>query len=539
MTKRPHIFIFNPDQMQNAALAHMGENPAAQTPFLDEFAESQAVSYRNAFCQNPVCVPSRCSFLTGLYPHVHGHRTMRHMLRPHESSILMELKNAGYYVWMNDRNDFLPGQEEDSFSRHVSEVFYGGDAPSAPGPRRENPRGNPEDKEYYSHFTGKLKTDEKGKNYTKDDEIIDAAIRRVLNPVDDRPLCMFIGLLYPHPEFAVEEPYFSAIDRGKLPPRVKERLGDVPEPRIETLIRQRQNLVEYTEADWDEMRAVYAGMCLKVDQQFRRFCDALKKAGIYEDSAIFFFSDHGDYQGQFGLSEKSQNTFYDSLTRVPFLIKPPQGTAIDPGISDSMVELIDFYATAMDFAGVRPDHTHFGISLRNFLADRGLPVRDYACCEGGRLKGEVHCNESDATGPNGVDPNNAYWPRLKSQEDDIAHTKATMLRTKKYKYVKRLYEEDQLFDLEADPGERHNLVREPSIQGVLTDMRLKMLEWYQATCDVVPPEYDSRFSVDMIWHQIKQSCPPQREEEMRAFIRERIYLPAGQILRACRELLEA
>ena len=66
---RPNIIIFNPDEMRWDTMSHMG-NPAAVTPFLDEFARREAVSFRNAFCQNPVCVPSRCSFFTGLYPHV-------------------------------------------------------------------------------------------------------------------------------------------------------------------------------------------------------------------------------------------------------------------------------------------------------------------------------------------------------------------------------------------------------------------------------------------------------------------------------------
>lgn len=94
---KPNIIIFNPDQMRADSLAHLG-NPASITPNLDRFAHEDAVSFRNAFCQNTVCVPSRCSFLTGLYPHVRGHRTMSYMLHEDESSLLSELKQSGYYV---------------------------------------------------------------------------------------------------------------------------------------------------------------------------------------------------------------------------------------------------------------------------------------------------------------------------------------------------------------------------------------------------------------------------------------------------------
>ena len=109
MNKRPNILIFNPDQMRADAIGHLG-NAASITPYLDAFAASEAVSFRNAFCQNPVCVPSRCSFFTGLYPHVRGHRTMGHLLGQNESSLLMELKRAGYYVWSNARNDLVAGE---------------------------------------------------------------------------------------------------------------------------------------------------------------------------------------------------------------------------------------------------------------------------------------------------------------------------------------------------------------------------------------------------------------------------------------------
>lgn len=112
MNKKPNIIIFNPDQMRADSLHHLG-NPASITPTLDQMAAADSVSFRNAFCQNPVCVPSRCSFMTGLYPHVHGHRTMGHLLHAEEPSLLKELKDAGYYVWANARNDLVAEQFPD------------------------------------------------------------------------------------------------------------------------------------------------------------------------------------------------------------------------------------------------------------------------------------------------------------------------------------------------------------------------------------------------------------------------------------------
>lgn len=535
MNKRPNIIIFNPDQMRADALSHLEENPAAQTPFLDMFAQNEAVSYRNAFCQNTVCVPSRCSFLTGLYPHVNGHRTMNHMLHDYETTLMEELKNAGYYVWSNARNDLLPAQTPGIFDRHYSETFYSGDVLPAPGAENPNFRGEPSDASYYSHFAGRLKVDENGINYSNDDEIVDAAIKFVKKRPEDQPLCMFIGLTNPHPPYKVEEPYYSAIDRGKLPPRIGTPAHGEIVPEIEDMIRKKQNMQGYTEEQWDELRACYYGMCLKVDDMFKRLCDGLKEAGIYDDSAIFFFSDHGDYLGDYGLSEKNQNTMEDCLVRVPFLIKPPKGFNVDAGVSDVQVELLDFYATAMSMAQVKPTHSHFSIDLTKHLENPSVLVREFTCCEGGRLAGEVHCDESHVYGPAGIQPPNMYWPRVSSQEKDTAHTKATMIRTDKYKLIQRLYESDQFFDLEKDPKETHNAINDVEYKDIIVDLKMKLLNWYQATCDIVPFEYDKRFNFEMTWNRCKLICPPECTEEVQGIIKEG-KMQMFDVIRLCEKL---
>ena len=106
MNKNPNILWLVADQMRWDSMAHAG-NPAAVTPNLDALAQ-EGVSFDNAYCQNPVCVPSRCSFLTGLYPHTLGHRTMHFMMRKEDPNILKTMKEAGYEVVWIGRNDFIP-----------------------------------------------------------------------------------------------------------------------------------------------------------------------------------------------------------------------------------------------------------------------------------------------------------------------------------------------------------------------------------------------------------------------------------------------
>ena len=100
MARRPHIIIFNPDEMRGDALAHLG-NPASITPNLDAFAANEAVSFGQAYCQNPVCVPSRCSFFTGLYPHVRGHRTMSQLM--YISNVAQQYLRCSMAFYLDDK----------------------------------------------------------------------------------------------------------------------------------------------------------------------------------------------------------------------------------------------------------------------------------------------------------------------------------------------------------------------------------------------------------------------------------------------------
>ncbi len=487
MPKQPHIIIFNPDQWRGDVMAHLG-NPAAVTPNLDRIIESDAVSFRHAFCQNPVCTPSRCSFMTGWYPHVRGHRTMHHMLQPDEPVLLKQLKDAGYFVFWGGKNDLVPRQN--GFADYC-DVKYEAPRPLQPNTHRADDwRGDPDGDNYYSFFVGKLDAPEDEVYYDNDWAMVDGAIEQIRNAPPDQPLCVYLPLGYPHPPYGVEEPWFSQIDRELIPPR-RSTPDWSKKPSLVAGIYERQRLQNWSEERFNELRAVYYGMCARVDEQFGRVLSALKESGLYDDSAIFFFSDHGDFTGDYGLVEKTQNTFEDCLTRVPLIVKPPADKPIQPGIRDQLVELIDFTATAYDWAGIDPGYDHFGRSLAPLIAGSDDEHRDAVFCEGGRRIGEEQAMEKDS--PSFYDPSGLYWPRVQLQGSEVGeHSKAAMCRSRDYKYVRRLYESDELYDLKEDPGELVNRIDDPDYAGVLADLRERMLTWYQTTCDVVPYKTDVR-----------------------------------------------
>lgn len=501
-TEQPHILIFNPDQWRGDALGHLG-HPAVQTPVLDKLVAEEAVSFRYAFCQNPVCTPSRCSFMTGWYPHVRGHRTMHHMLHHEhgEPMLLRILQDNGYHTFWGGKNDVVPGNEagegQDPRQRYamtVSDYSHYELQPNWHGPVYKEARGEKGSDTYYSFMVGKLDK-QSGEAYYHDDDWlhIQEATRLITNRPDDKPLALYLPLVYPHPPYAVEEPYFSAIDRSAIQERLRAENWEL-KPSIIQEIRERQNMQGWSEERWTELRATYFGMCMRMDALLGDLIQAMRDEGIWDNTAMFLFSDHGDFTGDYGLVEKTQNTFEDCLTRVPFIIKPPKATPCKPGVRNCLTELVDFSETVYDLTGIEPHYDRFGKSLLPVIAGETDEHRDAVFCEGGRRIPEPQAAEAENKARYSDPTEHAYWPRSSLQWSDEQpwHTKATMCRSSDYKYVKRLYEDDELYDLHQDPGECRNLIHDPNYAEVKQQMIERMLQWYQETCDVVPRDTDPR-----------------------------------------------
>ena len=356
--------------------------------------------------------------------------------------------------------------------------------------RADDWRGHPAGDNYYSFFAGKLETGGDDVYYDNDWAMVDGAVEQIRKAPADQPLCIYLPLGYPHPPYGVEDPWHSQIDRDLIPARFPTPDWE-KKPSLLAGIHERQGIQNWTEERFTELRAVYYGMCARVDAQFGMVVDALKAAGSYDDSAMFFFSDHGDFTGDYGLVEKTQNTFEDCLTRVPLIVKPPADQALEPGIRDQLVELIDFSASVYDWTGIDPGYDHFGRSLTPLIASSDAEHRAAVFCEGGRRFGEEQAKEKQS--PAYDDPSVLYWPRAQMQRSESgSHSKATMCRTRDHKYVRRLYETDEFYDLQRDPGELDNRIDDPAYAGLIADLRERMLTWYQTTCDVVPHATDVR-----------------------------------------------
>ena len=483
---KPDIIVINPDQMRADALHHLGCK-AAHTPNMDKLSE-EGVSFKNAFCQNPVCVPSRCSFTTGLYPHTRGHRTMSYLLRPEENNIFKLLKDNGYYVWSSGRGDCISGQDKKWQKECFDKVYYkcGSDK------GKDDGRGEPGSIRYKSFLRGTVKTNNvDGISHDNDYQWTVGCTELIKNANKNKPIFAFLGLMNPHPPYKAEKKYLDLIDESLISPPIKPSNSD--EPLMQKSLRDALGLEDWDEKNILEIRKTYLAMCARVDEMVGMVIDALKESGRYDNSLIVIMSDHGDFTGDYTIVEKAQNLFADCLTNVPFIVKMPKGYKVDNGVNDTLVELVDFYATVKDVSGSKTDEWNFGKSLVPAIADKSVNHRDYVFCEGGRLAGERHCTEEVENYFNvKVDE---YEPRISIQQrEDGSHGKGIMIRNKEYKYVYRLYEKDEFYVLKD--GENKNQIDCPEHSQIIEQMRNEMLKWLVTTSDVVPVKGDARFSDD-------------------------------------------
>lgn len=102
MEKRKNILIFYCGSAAGGQLGMHGKYRSGDAEFMTPLSE-EGILFENAFCQSPICVPSRCSFNTGWYPHTNGHRTIHYFLEKEDPSMMKSLKKNGYHVLFNGK----------------------------------------------------------------------------------------------------------------------------------------------------------------------------------------------------------------------------------------------------------------------------------------------------------------------------------------------------------------------------------------------------------------------------------------------------
>jgi arylsulfatase A-like enzyme len=388
-------------------------------------------------------------------------------------SLLRMLREAGYHVaWAGLRGDtFAPGVTQASTDRwgfvERPKVIY-------------TPSPYPEDHKLARVFY-----------HGKRDAVYDfdeAAVRTAETWLEEglpEPWVLFVGLVFPHPPFEVEEPFYSLHDRASVPEPAPPLLDR--KPRFMRAIREAYGTERLTPDDWAELIATYYGMVSRVDHQLGRVLEAVERAGSADRTCTFYFTDHGEYLGDYGLVEKWPSGLHECLLWNPLIVAGPGSSS--GNVCDGFVEMIDLLPTLAELAEVEVRHTHFGRSLVPLLADGSRAHRDAAFSEGGFALEEEPLLE------------NAPFPYDKKSAlqhtDTLTAGRAIAIRTERWTYVRRLYEVDELYDRANDPRELVNLIAKPEHEAQVRELRDRVLDWLLASADVIPWQADPRFEAEL------------------------------------------
>jgi choline-sulfatase len=416
MSKRPMnvILIVSDELAANVLPVYGGTQP--DTPAIDELAEA-GTTFDSAYCNSPVCTPSRYSMLSGRYP---WDIDVYHNQSPTPSdypSIASMLNDRGYETVGIGKMHFKGSDQMWGYQRRPYGDFGG--LSHQPDPLPTAPRLS------YVADAGPADIDEK----EMQDVIVGRLAGEFLQSRDTtRPFFLHLSFNFPHyplrPPSRLFNKYYP--DRADLP-----RLPDVPEAEHEWMKQRREVyktlLGEGSHSDEQirRARAAYYACTELMDEQVGIVLEELERLGLAEDTAILFTADHGDMLGEHGTWEK--NCFYEQSVRVPLIVKVP---GVPGGRVTDVVELVDLFPTVEELT--RSDSSWTGGTDGESL----LPLITQT---GSRQKAHA-VSQLAPTYVEGV---------------------AQMLRVGRWKQIQYSNASPSLFDLETDPEELEDLGLQP------------------------------------------------------------------------------
>ena len=465
---KPNVLFVVCDDL-NTHVSTSGYEPIL-TPHLAGFAK-ESMTFNRAFCQYPVCGPSRASFLSGLYPQ--ASRVLNNTLdirttRPGTISMPQFFKENGYWtagvgkVFHNTKSDHgeIAWNESLRFENDelavVREARLEFESEHGSIDKQPNKRKWKELKRRVSAKLDAQTPPGRGRSGLTDAQHKDGKNARQVvrwlegKPYGDKPFFIALGLQKPHVPFLAPDKYFDLYPLNEITYRSDR--SDLWDFIPKSAISKRYEAFGFELGKENhplrrEYMQAYHACVSFIDAQLGLVLDALKKNGLWEDTVVVFTSDHGYHLGDHFIWGKV--TLFDVGARVPFIVRAP-GLSKSGATSEAMVELIDVYPTLADLAGLKaPDHLQ-GASLRPLLGhpDRlGKKKYAYSVVSRGPKLGYALRNQNWRYGkwPDGEE---LYDLRKDPQEkSNLAHGKGHKERLEGFRRV--LASKQKLF--EANP----------------------------------------------------------------------------------------
>ncbi len=438
MSKRPDILLICTDHWPGSLLGCAG-HPCIQTPTLDSLAGAGR-RFTRAYSECPVCIPARKTLMTGTSARTHGDRRyIDGQPWPDLPNLAGTFSAAGYQTmavgkmhgwpqrWRLGFDDVILSEEGriqwgvvDDYEADLARAGHPGEA--------------------FGHGMGNNHYVARPWHLAEELHVTHWATRQMCRAIHrrdpTRPALWYLSYIHPHPPLAPLASYLDFYRGVDLDEPFSGAWSQDPD-LLPAELRRAQSGARTWNADYvREARRAFYALCTHIDHQLRLVIGTLRESGDLQNTVILFTSDHGDMLGNHGIWAKRH--FLEGSANVPMiLVDPRPEPRVEAGSTDSrLVGLQDVMPTLLDLAGIAPPGTVEGLSM---VADSR---RDH-------LYGEID--------------NGAFHPR--------------MVHNGRHKLI--YYPEGnrfQLFDLDADPQELHDLAQTPEAASVLTDLQARLAE---------------------------------------------------------------
>jgi choline-sulfatase len=407
LSARPNIVFISSDQHSGRLLGSL--HPIVKTPNLDRLAR-MGVTFRNAYCGNPVCAPGRACMMTGRFASDVGSYCNSTPLGA-VPTWGNHLREAGYECWASGKMDLTLGAD------------YGFEQIQTTHGHSRNP-------DITSLFRAPV-CFRPGERKNVDGRFVDRGpdsdgelARRAVEAIRSRkrsPWCVYVGMHMPHPKWVAQKKYEALYPPASMPlPEMPPGYLEQRHPAFQVLANFKNVQTPIPPERMRRARAAYFGMVSEVDEYVGWLLDELERSGELARTLFLYTSDHGEMMGDHGLWLK--NVLLENAARVPLLMAGPglpRGVAIDTPVSH-----VDMVATILEAGGAARPKNLRGHSL--------LPL---------------------AGGAAGSHPGYAY----SESHSEGNCTGSAMVRKGDWKYIHFAGDAPLLFNLRDDPGEFTNL----------------------------------------------------------------------------------
>ena len=421
MARKPNILILMADQLTAGALPAYG-NRVARTPHMDALAERGVVF--DAYCNSPLCAPSRAAFMSGRLPSRIGAYDNAAEFTSQVPTFAHYLRGAGYRTILTGKMHFCGPDQLHGFEERLTTDIYPADYGWTPDWSRPDVR-----LDWFHNMDSVTQAGPcvRTNQMDFDEEVVFSARQRLFDiarGADARPFLMVVSLSHPHDPFTIPEPWWGRHPDADMP---RVDAGEADDPHSRRLRAMCGIEGQITPEQTRAARRAYYGACAFVDDQVGTLMHALHETGTAEDTIVILLADHGEMLGERGLWYKM--SFFEPACRVPLVVHAPG--LFTAGRCAAPVSLADILPTLAEIAG-----------------DGRAP--DYATPLDG------HSLLPHLSG--GMEQHDVLGEYL--AEGAVAPI--VMVRRGANKFIHSPADPDQLYDLRDDPDERLNLAADPA-----------------------------------------------------------------------------